>query len=304
MVDRKVPMTSKSTVYVTRIAEDRLYESMRNLLHSLQLPTRVNKIAIKLNMCDYRLRETGATSDPIVVDALLMALREKYSHAVIFLVENDAGIALADILFRYLGIEDVAKKYSAYTINLAHEKWIEKRIDGLKFKRIEIPAVLEDCDLFITHPKLKTHGLTKVSCGLKNVFGCIRGRRRKFKLHPILDEAIVDINLALRPNISIVDANICHEGFGPSYGLPKTLGLLIAGKDIVAVDTFCAKLAGFRPWFIGHIRKASFKGLGNMRYDLKAMNLNLIDLEKCRFDFSRKWYYFIKLMRKAGLVAG
>ena len=280
-----------------KIKKSRLHESMEQLLQCTMLPTKVASIAIKINMCDFRLSETGATSDPVVVDGLLSALRKIYPNSEIFLIENDATTALADVLFSYLGMTKIAKRHRAQTLNLSHDKWVEKKIDGLVFKKIETPMVLANCDLVITHPKLKTHGITKITCGLKNMFGCLR-EKRKIKFHRFLDEAIVDSNLAFKANLSIVDANICQEGIGgPTYGTPRKLGLLIGGTDIVAVDTFCARLVGFKPWFVGHIRKAAHKELGKMNYELET-NMSLNELKTCRMDFSRSAYYFTKLLGK------
>lgn len=287
----------KNTVYAVKIRSNRLRESMEQLLQRTMLPTKVESIAIKINMCDFRLRETGATSDPLVIDELLSALRKIYPNSEIFLIENDATTALADILFSYLGIIEIAKKHGANTLNLSHDRWVKKEIDGLIFKKMQVPTVLENCDLVITHPKLKTHGITKITCGLKNMFGCLR-EKRKIKFHRFLDEAIVDSNLAFRANFSIVDANICQEGIGgPAYGKPRKLGLLIGGMDIVAVDAFCARLIGFRPWFVGHIRKAAHKELGKMNYELKT-NMSPNELKTCKMDFSKSEYYFTKLLRK------
>jgi uncharacterized protein (DUF362 family) len=284
-----------SSVHITKANEP--YTSIRKMLDNMALPVAAGKIAVKLNMCDYRLPETGAVSDPAVVDSLIAALREKYPYAEIMLIENDATTVKADIMFRYLGIDTIAKQYEAKAINLAHEKkWEKIEIDGYHFKCIDVPSVIANCDLLITHPKLKTHSMTKISCGLKNIFGCYK-ERRKVRFHKFLDEAIVDINLALRPNISIVDANICHEGIGgPIYGLPRKVGLLIYGMDIVAVDAFCARLIGFDPGGIGHIRKSEKKGLGNTQYELKNQ---LPDrMKNYRFSFNRSLFYLFKVMRR------
>src|SRR5712692_7148696 len=232
-------------VYVTQAADS--WKGMNDLLSKLSLPSAADSICIKLNLCQYRRWETGATSDPAIVDCLLRALRNRYPHAGIFLIENDQTGVNADNIFGYLGIDVVARKHNCKILNVRHCEWIAREIQGLRFKRVEIPDVLTTTDLFITHPKLKTHGKTKISCGLKNQFGLLR-QKNKMPLHPFLDEAIVDSNSAMKPNFTIVDANLCHEGNGgPAFGRPKRLGLLIGGADIVAVDSFCSRVAGFSP---------------------------------------------------------
>jgi uncharacterized protein (DUF362 family) len=286
-----------SNIIVDEITD--LNFTVDTLLKKLDLPQKTETIAVKMNLCDYRQPETGAVSDPQVLDSLLRGLRNKYPTSRISLVENDATSVSADRMFTYLGIDKISKKYSAEVVNLAHEKWTTKQIDGYVTKSIEIPEILGDCDLLITHPKLKTHSLTKITCGLKNMFGCYH-RKQKVKFHKFLDEAIVDINLAIKPNVSIVDANICMEGIGgPCFGFPRKLGLMVAGKDVVAVDAFCARLIGFRPWFVGHIRKAASKGIGQLNYALSD-DFSIGNEKLYKFEFDRSLYYLTKIVRKSG----
>ena len=291
----------KSKVYVFNTDYSSVQRNMEKLLKHLRLPAKADKIAIKINLCDFRQRETGAVSDPLVVDALLSNLRKIYPSSEVFLVENDASSTIADVLFSYVGFTEIVDKYKVKCVNLAHEKWISRKVDGYYFKEIEIPKILDDADLLITHPKLKTNSLTKITCGLKNMFGCIR-TKRKHIYHRNIDEVIIDINLALKPDCSIVDAILCHEGiWGPAYGVPKNVGFLIGGNDIVAVDAFCSKIAGFNPFFIGHIRKASRKGLGRMSFEVNG-DLDTINRKNYKFDFSRTLYYTFKILRKFGVV--
>jgi len=123
----------RSHVYVLKTDFSSVHRNMMELLGFLQLPTKADKIAIKINLCDFRLRETGAVSDPLVVDALLGCLRKIYPSSEIFIVENDASGTLADVLFSYVGFTEIVDKYKVKCINLAHEQWVPKKIDGYYF---------------------------------------------------------------------------------------------------------------------------------------------------------------------------
>ena len=189
----------------------------------------------------------------------------------------------------------MAKQHRCELHNISASEWVKMSIEGLRFKLVHVPKILTECDLYITHPKLKTHSLTKISCGLKNQFGCLRPKN-KTPFHKKIDETIVDANIARKPDFSIVDANICMEGIGgPIHGTPKRVGLFIGGNDIVAVDSLCAKVAGFRPFFVGHIRKAARCGLGRMNFDLSSKSA--YSLPKGQLKFERAQYYALKLMR-------
>src|SRR5947199_7763427 len=107
---------SASNVIAIRIAPEQRLAAMAKLVHLLGLPETAERIAIKLNLCDYRKWETGATSDPKVVGALLEVLRARYPHAEIFLCENDSTDTLVENLWGYLGIDAVAARYDAKCI--------------------------------------------------------------------------------------------------------------------------------------------------------------------------------------------
>jgi uncharacterized protein (DUF362 family) len=52
------------------------------------------------------------------------------------------------------------------------------------------------------------------------------------------------------------------EGNGPLNGIPRPLGKIVLADDPVAADATCARLMGFEPDRIVHIREGS-KFLGN-----------------------------------------
>lgn len=79
-------------------------------------------MGIKINLCDYRKRETGVTTDPMVLEPLLAILRGIYPRTHIYLFENDATGTLADNLFRWLELHRMANKYDVEFINLDQEK--------------------------------------------------------------------------------------------------------------------------------------------------------------------------------------
>src|SRR5207244_2420807 len=96
-------------------------------------------IAIKVNLCDYRRAETGVTSDPAVVDALLTALRRLYPQGEICLYENDATSTVVAQMWTYLGIRRVADKHDARCVSLSDTTWEEVQIPGRRHVVIEVP---------------------------------------------------------------------------------------------------------------------------------------------------------------------
>lgn len=288
---------SKTDVYITKIVNEDLEASLARQVEFMQIPKRVKSIGIKVNLCDYRKRETGATTDPEVLTALLKLLREQHGSAEIFLIETDATGTVTENILPYLGITHVAEQYDVQCCNLVRGEWFSKKINGCHFKEVDVSKILEDCDYLINHPKLKTHSRTKITCGLKNMYACYR-TKYKVNYHKFLNDAIVDINLANKVDYTLVDANLCHEGNrGPINGVCKKVGLFIGGKDVVAVDTVCARLMKFRPYLIPHIRKAQSKGVGSMRYNLVG-DVTPKEFNQYKFEYSWLRYFVMNFARK------
>jgi uncharacterized protein (DUF362 family) len=233
-----------------------------------------DSVVIKINLCDFRLPETGAVTHPIFLDATLNYLRSNFKDLNISVVESDATSARPDLLIKWLGFEDILKKNNAKYVNLSKIETLKKQIHGRHFQEMDVPAIIADANYFISMAKLKTAMLTKITCCLKNQFGCIP-YSRKIKFHNKLDDIIVDSNLSMKPNFCIVDGIIAMGGTkGPNDGVPLNYGAVISGKDPVAVDSVCAKILGFNPYFVGHIRKAQASSVGKMKFRIVGENLS------------------------------
>lgn len=266
--------------------EDNLVEKIKHsidLCGGLKLKNN-STVVIKINVCDFRPPETGAVTHPKFLDALLEYLRSNYAGLTIKVVESDATANYADMLIKWLGFLQVIKKWNAEWVNLGKTPLITKEINGRHFKTMEISNVFSDDPYFITLAKLKTHCDIKLTAALKNQFGCIPVKR-KMKFHPYIDDVIVDCNLAMPPDFSIVDGIIGLGGVrGPAWGPPINSKVIISGVDPVAVDTVGAKIMGFHPYFITHIRKAQGSRVGSMSHTIVGEKLSDVSTEDYGFS--------------------
>ena len=134
--------------------------------------------------------------------------------------------------------------------------------------------------------KLKTLRETKISCALKNIYGCI-AYPRKLIYHPILNEAIVGINKLLRPHLTIVDGIVALGRY------PIKLGLIIASKDPFSVDWVASKIMGFNPSKIKFLKIAMKEGLGDRR-NIEIRGEDLAAFKKLfpkeSFFWSKRWW--------------
>ena len=85
------------------------------------------------------------------------------------------------------------------------------------------------------------------------------------KEHPPLEGiqgSILDLCATVPIHFVIADGIVAMEGNGPLNGTPRPLGKIVLADDPVAADATCARLMGFEPDRIVHIREG-LRFLGN-----------------------------------------
>ncbi len=119
----------------------------------------------------------------------------------------------------------------------------------------------------ISVPVMKTHDQTDITLSLKNLKGLVTDAEKR-RIHQLgLFEGISDLNAFFRPAFAVVDGITGQEGLGPVYGSPVDMGLVIAGRDLVAVDAITSEVMGFDPQELRVLRIASERGLGLLARD-------------------------------------
>ena len=234
-----------------------------------------DKVLIKVNFITTKTWDTGATTDPIVVEAIIKKLADLPVKA--YVVESDATITNADEAFEVTGMKDMCRQNGIEWINLRHIKdKVKLEVpDGEVLKTITVPRLVTESAI-ISAAKLKTHLNTTVTLGMKNMFGLLPDKLKgKYHLKGI-SKVIVDINTVLRPTISIIDGFVGMEGKGPIDGTPIQMDLIIAGTDPVATDATASRIMGFNPYEIKHIRKAFEKGLGKSEAQIVGEKLETV----------------------------
>jgi len=222
-----------------------------------------DRALIKVNFISTKTYETGVTTDPLVVEGLLHKAQEVFDQ--VFVVESDASMTNANKACEVTGMKDVCDRNEVDFLNLREEKdQIKLHIpESETLKAIKVPRIVVDSAI-INAAKMKTHSVTGVSLGMKNMFGLLPDKM-KFKYHfKGINKVVVDINTVLKPKFTIIDGFYALEGPGPTSGTPVKMDLLIAGKDVVAVDTIACRVMGIDPTEIYHIKRAYEKKLGEM----------------------------------------
>lgn len=276
-----------SLVSLTKVENDD--ELKKGILDSLnlinyQLPTNIKRVVIKPNLCYYWDYTTGQTTDPKFVAALIDIIREKISPDVdISIVESDASAMKCKYAFKMLGYEKLSQTHDVKLVNLSEDQYDNVKITVANQSfRFMLPWTIRDADLKINIPKIKyTFEKIKLTCALKNIYGC-NPYPKKFKYHPKIEEAIVALNKAMKFDLCIIDGNIV------SGEKPRTLGLVMASRDPVAIDAAAAKIAGINPETIRYLQLAAKEGLGNTNFIQKGIPLDYFKVRYPRKGIQKK----------------
>lgn len=127
-------------------------------------------------------------------------------------------------------------------------------------RTLTFPALFKEIDWIISIAKMKTHHLTGVTLTMKNLFGIMPGSYygwpKNVLHHAGIENSILDINATLKPHFAIVDGIVGMEGDGPIMGDPKQAGVVVMGRNLVAVDATCCRIMGINPAHISYLERA------------------------------------------------
>lgn len=246
------------------------------------------KVLIKPNLSYPLHPNTGCTTDPRIVESLIKILQNLNAREIV--VGDGTGKASKfDTMstYRITNLDKVCERFQLRFVDFNTDRATNVKIEtGKVLKEIKIAKTVLDADIIINVPKMKTHWMIGVTACIKNLMGCVVGEDRTKKFHDkrrlySVHQHIVDLNKVIRPALHVVDGIIGMQGRGPGHGTPIAMGLIIAGRDPVAVDTVTTRCMGYDHRKIDYIRYAAEQGLGTMNLDeIKIVGEKIEDVKK------------------------
>lgn len=210
------------------------------------------RVLLKPNLLAGRAPALAVTTHPGLLGAVARWLRARGIRDIV-LADSPGGVYTAAAL---------RKVYAACGLNVLSPLVTlnEDVSSGERGGFTLIRPVLE-ADYIINCAKLKTHGLTVMSAGVKNLFGCIPGLKKpEFHcLKPTIgsfSDMLVALAQAISPQITLLDAVDCMEGNGPGGGTVRHMGVTLASRSPHALDEQAALLMGLRPSMVPVLRAA------------------------------------------------
>lgn len=212
------------------------------------------KVVIKPNLVMNKPPEYAATTHPTVVAAAARVLKELGACEIVVAESSGGPYTDASMKSHYKNcrIADVARE-EGLILNTKTGFRTMHYPDGIKCRTFNIIDPIMKADVIVNICKLKTHSLTKLSCGVKNLFGAIPGVE-KFEMHARFPnqedfvEMICDLCAMLSENkemITICDGIVGMEGNGPTGGTPKDYGVLLTSTSAFCLDRVAEALLRF-----------------------------------------------------------
>jgi len=221
---------------------------------------------------------TNADGPPVTTNVAAAEAVYNYCKAncrAEIVIGEGCGYGTTQQTFEANGYIKLAKKYGIPLIDFNQEKAALVRNDkALQLKQFHIPEIVRQA-FIISLPVLKDHSFTKTTVAMKNMFGIAPepfygGSWNKSKLHsPSTHKSVVDVCLYKKPDLCVVDAVVALKGMHLS-GRRKTIGLILAGFDPVAVDAVGSELLGHNPKNIEYLRLAN--GLLGIMDDIEILD--------------------------------
>lgn len=214
-------------------------------------------VLIKPNLLAAREPALAVTTHPEVLAAVARWLR---AHGIsqITLADSPGGVYSAAMLKKLYAACGLSPLEELLTLNLDVSSG---RCGGFTL----ITPVLK-ADYIINCAKLKTHGLTVMTAGVKNLFGCIPGLKKPewHCLKPTIgafSDLLIDLSQAVAPQITLLDAVDCIEGNGPGGGEVRHMGMTLCSRSPYALDEQAALLMGLRGDMPPTVQAARRRGL-------------------------------------------
>ena len=206
------------------------------------------------------------TTHPTVVRAVVTLAQEAGGRVLI--ADNPfvppIGERGWDSLYERVGCAAIAAETGA-ELNYGIEPHQRPHPEGQLIRLVDTSSFLLECDVVISVPKLKTHGLMRYTGAVKNLFGTVPGTIKagyhvKLQTAERFADMLLDLVTFVKPALTVMDAVVGMDGDGPAAGQPFPIGAILAAADPVALDVAAVGLVGHDPLSVPTVAGAVARG--------------------------------------------
>ncbi len=250
-------------------------------------------------------RWVGRVTNSKVVDGVVQAIVDCGGVPIVAEGTAEQSFGTTIGFAKETGLLDVCRRYGARFVDLNNEEVVPVDVpQSLIWTQVHLARQVLECDRFISVPVMKVHRAAGVTLGMKNLVGTMSPKRYSWdesyirsKMHDWertlwnrrfggdmsgehtilkwipLAATIADLASARPIDLVVVDGTFGEERNSPTghgfVDIKERSGsyLVLAGTDVVAVDSVGAHIMRQAPERLQQLRFAAAKGLGNCKMD-------------------------------------
>jgi len=248
-------------VHIARAAaySQDIYGTLRRVLAEHKLNVRGRRVLLKPNLVEFE-PESAINTHPLLVHAALEAFREL--GASVAIAEGPANrrstLDLADAAGYFQTIPGFEDIFTDLNLDEVSRVRLPHPISSLR--SLYLPHTALGSDLLVSMPKMKTHHWAGTTLSMKNLFGIVPGAVYGWPKNVLhwagIHQSVADVHSLFPKQFAIVDGIVGMDGNGPIEGRPKPAGVIVSGRDLVAVDATCCRIMQIEPSRIGYLTLA------------------------------------------------
>ena len=209
-------------------------------------------------------------TEPAMIASMVDVLREDCDTDNIsgITVGESGGIGMPSrLFFAESGIKTLTDRLGVPLVDFNEEGFKKVALSRAKcHTTMEVAKSLYESEFKIWMPKLKFHIVTDITNALKLNIGILNHRERFLFHDDRLHRKIVDMLEIGYPDLIVSDAVTIGRGF-ESSPYPVHLGAVLVSNDPLACDMVAAKILGYDPEQVRHLKEAEERGYGSLDFN-------------------------------------
>ena len=244
--------------------------AVQKLFASLRLDPdlfREKRVLIKPNLLMRRRPEEATTTHPQVLIAVIRQIQQLGVRQIV-VADSPGGLytpAQLKGIYSVCGVQGACEQTGA-ELNLEVGYGAVPTVNPRCCQEFNLIDPVRQADVVVSVGKLKTHCMTGLSGGVKNLFGCIPGLQKpqmhyRYQNKNDFGSMLVDLAQTVAPVLTIMDAVESMEGDGPSGGSVRHTGCLIGSENPFCLDLMLSELIAMNPDRIPTVQESIRRGL-------------------------------------------
>jgi uncharacterized protein (DUF362 family) len=197
----------------------------------------------------------------------------KNLHPMRIVVTGGSGAMKTPDVFKVMGYMEVLESEGVEWFDHNQPPFVAVDLPFGPQRRVMVNPRVFEYEKLVSLAQLKVHSTATVTLSIKNIamsfpcaefYGYPRVKQERHPHNILVDKHAFLVGMFMRfpIDLAIVTGHPAMIGKGPTGGKAVDTGLVIAGRDPVAVDSVGARLLGFDPLGVQHIRQCAEYGLG------------------------------------------